>query len=32
MQLKATALVLEQAEELYGDWITEEVGVWRGKE
>ena len=27
MQLKATALVLEQAEELYGDWITEEVGV-----
>ena len=27
MQLKATALVLEQAEELYRDWITEEVGA-----
>ena len=25
MQVKATALVLEQAEELYGDWIAEEV-------
>jgi hypothetical protein len=25
MQAKATALVLEQAEELYGDWVEAEV-------